>query len=91
MAVTITALGFKIDAGVVAAAFQLNSAALQDRMRAGEVAALCEKGIGSDAGRFRLTFRDPARVQRLTVDAKGHILARSTFDSYRSAKRERRD
>ncbi|MFN3281504.1 MAG: DUF6522 family protein [Gemmobacter sp.] len=90
MAVTFTAQGFEVDAAAVAAAFELDPASLREMMRAGEVASLCEKGEGVDAGRFRLIFRHAGRVLRLTVDGDGHILTRATFDSPRSTGRAHR-
>ncbi|MDZ4137191.1 MAG: DUF6522 family protein [Paracoccaceae bacterium] len=82
-AVTLTTAGFEVDAAIVAAAFGLDPAGLQAKTRAGEVTSLCEKGEDADAGRFRLTFRHGGRVLRLTVDAQGRVLSRSTFDAPR--------
>lgn len=79
--VTVTTDGFEVDAAIIAAAFGLDPADLQDRMRAGDVVSLCERGEGTDAGRFRLTFRHAGRVLRLTLDSDGHLLKRSTFDA----------
>ncbi|MFN4156676.1 MAG: DUF6522 family protein [Paracoccaceae bacterium] len=77
--VTITADGFEVDAALIAAAFGLDPATLQARMRAGEVTSLCETGVDADLGKFRLTFRHAGRALRLTVNAEGRVLARSTF------------
>lgn len=44
--VTVTAQGFEVDAVTIANAFGLDPAQLQERMRAGEVTSLCEKGVG---------------------------------------------
>lgn len=82
--VTVTAQGFQVDAVTIAVAFGLDPAQLQGKMRAGEVTSLCEKGVDADEGRFRLTFRHAGRVLRLTVDARGQILTRSTFDAPRN-------
>ena len=71
--VTVTAQGFEVDAVTVAAAFGLDPAQLQEKMRAGKVTSRCEKGVDADAGRFRLTFRHAGRVLRLTVDDAGTI------------------
>lgn len=80
-AVTITAQGFEVDAILIAAALGLDPALLREKMRAGEVTSLCETGVDADAGRFRLTFRRAGRALRLTVDAEGRVLTRSTFDA----------
>ncbi|GGE28927.1 hypothetical protein SAMN05421774_12122 [Gemmobacter megaterium] len=86
--VSVTAQRFQVDAVTVAAAFGLDPAHLQDKMRPGEVTSLCEKGVDADEGRFRLTFRHAGRVLRLTVDEGGQILTRSTFDAPRSPLRK---
>lgn len=82
--ITITDMGFEVDAGVIAASFGLTPTELREKMRAGDITSLCEKGEGSDEGRFRLTFHHAGRALRLTVDAAGHVLSRATFPSVRS-------
>ncbi|WP_050522097.1 DUF6522 family protein [Pseudorhodobacter wandonensis] len=81
--ITVTAQGFEVDAILVAAAFGLDPSQLQEKMRAGEVTSLCEKGEGDDEGRFRLTFRHDGHALRLTVDAEGSVLSRATFPAGR--------
>ena len=81
--VSVTALGFEVDAALIAKAFRTDIDALREKMRAGEVTSLCEAGAGADAGRFRLTFRHAGRVLRLTVDSQGQVLTRSIFDAPR--------
>ncbi len=80
-AVTITAEGFEVDASVIAEAFGFDTVHLQEKMRAGDVTSLCEKGEDSDAGRFRLTFRHAGQSLRLTVDENGRVLSRASFPS----------
>jgi len=82
--ITVTAQGFEVDATLIAAAFGLDPAQLQEKMRAGDVTSLCEKGEGDDEGRYRLTFRHDGRAMRLTVDANGRVLSRATFPAGRS-------
>jgi Family of unknown function (DUF6522) len=77
--VKVMADGFVIDAGLVGAAFGIDAASVQSRMRTGEITSRCETGIDEDAGRFRLTLFCGGRALRLTVDADGNILSRSTF------------
>ena len=86
--VTVTAQGFEVDAVTIAAAFGLDPVQLQEKMRAGEVTSLCERGVDADAGRFRLTFRHAGRSLRLTVDQGVAILKRSTIDVPRSPLRK---
>ncbi|TGD65200.1 hypothetical protein EYC08_08975 [Tabrizicola sp. WMC-M-20] len=78
-AVSITTAGFEVDATLIAAAFAIDPATLQARMRAGEVTSVCEAGVDADLGRFRLTFRHAGRALRLTVNADGEVLARAMF------------
>ncbi len=78
--VTLTADEFQVDLAIVAAAFGLEPVGLQERMRAGDVVSLCERGEGIDAGRFRLTFRHVGRVLRMTLAGEGRVLKRRTFD-----------
>ncbi|MDK3074588.1 DUF6522 family protein [Sedimentitalea sp. JM2-8] len=85
--VTVTPGGFEVDASMLASAFGLDEASVRDKMRAGEITSLCETGIDSDAGRFRLTFRHGTRTFRLTVDDAGRVISRARFDG-RSPARE---
>lgn len=71
---------FDIDADIIAAGLGIDEAALRAGMRDGSITSLCEKGIGDDAGRFRLTFFSRSRRFRLLVDATGSILQRSSID-----------
>jgi hypothetical protein len=49
-------------------------------LRNGAITSRCERGIGEDEGRFRLTFFHAGRRLRLVVDADGRILQRSRID-----------
>jgi hypothetical protein len=49
-------------------------------MREGKVTSLCERGVGEDAGRYRLTFFHENRVLRIVVDEDGNVLEQSTAD-----------
>lgn len=80
--VTITAEGFLVDAEVLGAAFGLAPATVPERLRTAEITSRCETGVDEDAGRWRLTFYHGGRALRLTVDAKGVILSRSTFAAH---------
>lgn len=70
---------FVIPAAVLAAAFRMTEAELRAAMRDGTMTSLCEAGVGSDAGRWRLTFRHADRICRFTVDETGKILSSSRF------------
>ncbi len=83
--IKVTADGFVIDAALVGAALGIDAASVHVRMRTGEITSRCETGIDEDAGRFRLTLFCDGRALRLTVDAEGKILSRSTFPAPRGA------
>ncbi|WP_417470196.1 DUF6522 family protein [Maricaulis sp.] len=75
--VTITAGDFTVDADLLAAAFGLDQAAVKAKMQAGEITSLCEAGMDTDAGRFRLSFRHQTRVLKLILDTDGAVLSKS--------------
>ncbi|WP_339737847.1 DUF6522 family protein [uncultured Maricaulis sp.] len=74
--VTVNAGEFTVDANLIAAAFALDQAGVQARMRAGEITSRCATGIGEDEGRFQLTFHYQTRALRLIVDASGRVLSK---------------
>ena len=47
---------FFVDAAVIAQGLGLEPKAVQSRMREGHMTSLCERGMGEDKGRYRLTF-----------------------------------
>ncbi|MBU3030594.1 DUF6522 family protein [Paracoccus marinaquae] len=77
--VELTAEGFVVDAGLLAAAFGLQSSVVQDMMRNGRITSRSERGQGEDEGRWRLTFYYEARALRLTLDADGTVLSKASF------------
>ncbi|HKN28827.1 MAG TPA: DUF6522 family protein [Roseiarcus sp.] len=70
----------QVDATVVAEGLGIAPAVLLERMRDGRITSLCEKGVDTDSGRFRLTFFFENRRFRLVVDEGGAILKRSAID-----------
>lgn len=70
---------FVVDAAVLAAAFDLSQDKIRARMRDGRITSRCEKGLGADAGRGRLTFHHGDRACRLIVDDRETILKRASF------------
>lgn len=80
--VSITSEGFVVDARLIGAAFDLEAATVPERLRAGEITSRSETGVDEDAGRWRLTFYHGGRALRLTVDASGSVLSRSTFAAH---------
>ncbi len=48
-------------------------------MREDKIVSRCEMGTGTDAGRWRLSFKHAGRVCRITVDAEGERSAGLPF------------
>jgi hypothetical protein len=69
-----------VDAALLGEVLSIDPAELPALLRSGAVTSLCERGIGEDEGRHRLTFFHRNRRIRFTVDASGRILQRSTID-----------
>lgn len=69
--------GFSIDANDLGPLLGLPPADVPELMRQGRITCLSEKGEGTDAGRFRVTFRHAAVRIRFTVDAAGNVLFQS--------------
>lgn len=72
--------GIEIDAGIVAEGLGLKPDLLRERMREGRITSRCERGVGEDEGRWRITFFSDNRRLRLVVDAAGRIEQRSVID-----------
>lgn len=71
---------FIVDATLLSAAFGLPVGQVRTFMQDGRITSRCETGMGTDAGRWRLTFYHDGRAMRLTVNTKGEVLTRATFD-----------
>jgi hypothetical protein len=48
--------------------------------RAGAITSRSERGIGEDAGLYRLTFFHAGRRLRLIVDSAGRVIRRNAID-----------
>ncbi len=68
----------RVDAALVAEDLNITPALVMAGIREGKITSRCERGVGDDAGRFRLTFFHANRVVRLIVDEKSTILERSS-------------
>jgi len=66
--------GCTVDAEILAPALGLSPAALIERLRAGLVYHTGERGVGSDEGLTRLTFRYRHREFRAIIDCAGRIV-----------------
>lgn len=69
-----------VDAEIIAKGLGLDPRSVQEMMRAGSITSVCERGIGEDEGRFRVTFFTRSRRLRLVVDETGRVLQRSGID-----------
>lgn len=78
--VQIDADGIAVDAALIADGLGLAPASIPDRMRTGEITAICERGVDADAGTYRLTFFRSQRRVRLVVDEAGVVRRRSAID-----------
>ncbi|ABV94044.1 hypothetical protein Dshi_2308 [Dinoroseobacter shibae DFL 12 = DSM 16493] len=83
MQVEVGADGIVVDAELLAEAFGIAPSMVHPGMKSGDITSLCEKGEGSDAGRWRLTFYHAGRAFRLTIDDTGQVLRRTRFDAPR--------
>lgn len=70
---------FVVPATLLAQAFGMNESEVRQAMHDGTLTSVCEAGVGSDAGRWRLTFRHANRACRYTIDEAGTILSTSRF------------
>ena len=75
--------GFVVDAEIIAEALGIAASEVQSLMRSNVITSRCEKGVGEDEGRWRLTFFHSNRAFRLTVDNNNQILSRARFDAPR--------
>jgi hypothetical protein len=70
----------QIDASILGRGFGLEPSRVPELLRTGAITSRCERGLGEDEGRFRLTFFHAGQRLRLVVDATGRILQRSSVD-----------
>jgi Family of unknown function (DUF6522) len=71
--------GFVVSAALLAEAFGMTEYRIRQAMRDGSLTSLCEAGVDTDTGRWRLTFRHADRACRFTVDEAGTILSTARF------------
>jgi hypothetical protein len=71
----------QVDASVLGEGLGVEPSHVPELLRRGAITSRCERGIGEDEGRFRLTFFHDGRRLRLVVDAAGRILQRSRIDN----------
>ena len=69
---------FSIDAALVAEGLGIEVAAVQPMMREGKITSLCERGVGRDSGRHRVTFFHGPHWFSLMIGSGGQVIARAT-------------
>ncbi len=70
----------EVPADVIAEGLRIEPQSIHSLMQNGRLTSVCEKGINSDANRYRLTFFFKNRRFQLIIDSQGTILGRSTID-----------
>lgn len=71
---------FCIEARLLGDLFKVEPAAIPALMCGGMLTGVCERGVGDDDGKYRLSFFYGSRRVRLNVDAAGAVLQRSVVD-----------
>ncbi len=69
-----------VDAALLGAQLNLKATEVPSLLRDRTITSICERGTGTDEGRYRLTFFHGNRRVRVIIDATGRILRRSTID-----------
>jgi hypothetical protein len=69
-----------VDAATLGALLGVAAGEIPALLRARAITSLCERGTGTDEGRFRLSFFYRNRRARLHLDAAGCILRRGVID-----------
>ena len=71
---------FEIDASFLGRGLDLAPSRIPDLLRSGAITSRCERGIGDDEGRYRITFFHEGRRLRIVIDHDGSILQLSSID-----------
>ena len=69
-----------VDAVLLGELLDIQPAEVPALMKAGAITSTCEKGVGDDAGEYRLSFFYRNRRIQLGVDESGRIVRRSVID-----------
>ena len=72
--------GATVDVAILADGLGIDAADVEPLMRQGRLTSQFEKGVGSDAGRSRLTFWLDAKRFRIVVDKQGTVLKKFRTD-----------
>jgi hypothetical protein len=72
--------GFQVDASLVAEGLGVEVSRVPALLRSGEITSVCERGVGDDEGRYRLTFFHRGKRLRLVIDEGCRLIRRSIID-----------
>ncbi len=72
--------GATVDVAILADGFGIDTADVESLMRQGRLTSRFERGVGTDAGRCRLTFWLDAKRFRIVVDEQGTVVKKFRTD-----------
>jgi hypothetical protein len=72
--------GATVDVAILADGFGIDTADVEPLMRQGRLTSRFERGVGTDAGRCRLTFWLDAKRFRIVVDEQGTVVKKFRTD-----------
>lgn len=67
----------EIEASVIGGGLGIEPAQVQAQLQEGKISVLCERGIGEDEGRYRVTFYCGKRRFRILIDESGNVIEES--------------
>jgi hypothetical protein len=70
-----------INAAIVAEGLGIEVATVHPLMRDGKITSLCERGVGRDSGRHRVTFFHGPRWFSLVIGSGGQVIGRATGEA----------
>ncbi|HWV55097.1 DUF6522 family protein [Pseudorhodoplanes sp.] len=82
--------GFTLDAALIGELIDVPPADVPALMRSKSITCMCESGIDSDRGTFRINLFYHGRHVRLRIGSEDEILQRSTIDFGERPQRRRR-
>lgn len=71
--------GIQVEAKLVADGLGIEESQVPVLIRSGDITSMCERGVGDDEGRHRLTFFHRGMRLRLVVEESGRLIRRSTI------------
>ena len=72
------AVPIEIEASVIGGGLGIEPSQVQAQLQDGKISTLCERGIGEDHGRYRVTFYYGKRRLRILIDESGNLIEESS-------------